>query len=91
VTQDIKALKAFIKRHMYYDEIGVNKVDEQLAEANKNEEYENIVKILGNNYRKKVGEKFGVEIQGLATVGVQNVDSMESMEDLQQSDVIEFR
>lgn len=47
---------------MYYDEIGVNKVDEQLAEATKNEEYENIVKILGNNYRKKVGEKFGVEI-----------------------------
>lgn len=73
---------------MYYDEIGVNKVDEQLAEAKKNEEYENIVKILGNNYRKKVGEKFGVEIQDLATVGVQNVDSVESMEELQQSDVI---
>jgi hypothetical protein len=46
---------------------------------------------LGNNYRKKVGEKFGVELQGLATVGVQNLDSMESMEDLQQRDVIEFR
>ena len=46
---------------------------------------------MGNNYRKKVGAKFGVELQGLATVGVQNLDSMESMEELQQSDVIEFR
>ena len=67
---------------MYSDEIDINKVDQQIAEGTRKAECENIVKILGNNYRNMVSEKLNLDVKKIAhenEIEVRDVDSAGSM------------